>query len=161
MRTRGWSPPPENSSPTVAAPGATVPSARLVRSVSIVFQAPSTRVRTGRRCSRASSFPSGVAYTSLLSPRSDTISTFLPVRLALASASASDNTSVSVPCSDVCGGFAAGAAVLAADGSATTRPRPSATDSAPLTARLRDVFSVRTHLTPLYENLMSNQVAGL
>ncbi len=69
--------------------GATAPPAVAVRSVSIRFQPPPVRVQTGRRCSRASSSPSGVAKTSLVSPRSDAISTASPVFSASANASVS------------------------------------------------------------------------
>lgn len=75
-------PPPENAMPTVAALGAMLPSARFSSAVSIAFQASSTRARTGRRCSTASKSPFGRAYVSLVSPRSEVISTFFFERSA-------------------------------------------------------------------------------
>ncbi len=82
IRTSGARPPPENARPMVLTFGATSPSPDRVNAVSIGFHSPPTRALTGRRYSRASRFPSGVAKTSRLSPRSDITSTGRPVRFA-------------------------------------------------------------------------------
>ncbi len=79
IRTNGCvSPPPENASFTAVAAGSTVPSSRRASVVSMCFQLLPDRVHTGRRYSRASRFPSGVAKTSRDSPRCETTSTGSP-----------------------------------------------------------------------------------
>lgn len=138
IRTSGVVPPPENARPTVVTFGATLPSAERVRPVSMGCHAPFTRARTGRRYSRASKLPSGVAKTSLRSPRIEAISTDRPVRFAsvnAASAPVRDSPDSPASPTEATGGAVGVAAAWGARVASTASPTPPATS--PVALRLR------------------------